>query len=83
MEDDGLPAELTLDLRHLACPLPVLKTRKALRPLAPGARLLVEATDDMALIDIPHCCAQDGHRLIDKETIGGIHRFLIERGQRP
>ena len=37
--------ETTLDLRGLRCPLPALKTRKALTRLAAGDRLVVECTD--------------------------------------
>ncbi len=69
-----------LDARGLACPLPVLKARKRLAGLKPGGRLLVEATDPMAAIDIPHLCNQDGHRLAGQEVAGGVYRFLIERG---
>lgn len=68
-----------LDARDLACPLPVLKARKALLGLAPGERLLVEATDPMAAIDIPNFCREAGHRLVRAETAALPLRFLIER----
>jgi tRNA 2-thiouridine synthesizing protein A len=41
----------TLDLRGMTCPLPVLKANKALRAMAPGARLTVLATDPAAVKD--------------------------------
>ena len=69
-----------LDLRGLACPLPVLKTRKALQGLASGGRLLVEATDPLAAIDLPHFVREAGHRLVIAETVDGVYRCLIERG---
>jgi tRNA 2-thiouridine synthesizing protein A len=69
----------TLDARNLACPLPVLKTRKALAAMAAGGTLLVEATDPMAAVDIPHFCAEAGHRVIGEEKRGGLLRFLIEK----
>ena len=56
-----------LDLRGLACPLPVLKARKALIGLAPGKRLLVEASDPLAAVDIPHFCREAGHTLVATE----------------
>jgi tRNA 2-thiouridine synthesizing protein A len=68
-----------VDARGLACPLPVLKARKALLALAPGQRLLIEATDRMAAIDVPHFCNESGHRLIATEASGQTLRFLIER----
>ena len=69
-----------LDARGLACPLPVLKARKALAALAPGEMLLIEATDPVAAIDIPHFCKESGHRLVSAEADSGLLRFLIERG---
>jgi tRNA 2-thiouridine synthesizing protein A len=43
----------------------VLKTRRQMRDLASGARIRVETTDPLAVIDIPHYCREDGHRLLD------------------
>lgn len=70
---------LRLDLKGLNCPLPVLKTGKALRGLAPGDILIVEATDPMAAIDIPHFCHEQGHQLVGTEKDGSILRFTIAR----
>ncbi|MBS1164700.1 MAG: putative Sulfurtransferase TusA-like protein [Proteobacteria bacterium] len=70
---------LRLDLKGLNCPLPVLKTDKALGRLAPGDLLIVEATDPMSAIDIPHFCREQGHRLMDQEKNGPILRFTIAR----
>lgn len=52
-----------LDLRGLKCPLPALKTRKALKALPSGALLTVACTDPMAAIDIPHLVRETGDRL--------------------
>ncbi len=67
------------DLRGLNCPLPVLKTRRRLSDLPAGARLWVETTDPLAVIDIPAFCKDDGHRLVASEGTDGGHRFLIEK----
>lgn len=69
------------DLRGLNCPLPVLKTRKRLLALEPGARLWIETTDPLALIDVPAFCAESGHKLIRSESMEDGHRFLLEKGQ--
>ena len=69
-----------VDARGLKCPLPVLKARKGLAGLAPGGRLLIEATDPMAAIDLPHFCREAGHRLVATATEDGVLRFLIARG---
>lgn len=67
------------DLKGLKCPLPVLKTRKRLEQLAPGAALWIETTDPLAVIDIPHFCNENGHTLEANEKTDGGHRFLIRK----
>ena len=69
-----------LDTSGLACPLPVLKARKALLAMAPGEALEVVTTDPMSVVDMPVFCAQAGHRIIDETRRDGDFVFLIERG---
>lgn len=74
-----MSAPLRLDLKGLNCPLPVLKTGKALRALASGEIVIVEATDPMAAIDIPHFCREQGHQLVGEERDGPVLRFTIAK----
>ena len=53
-------AEKTLDLRGLKCPLPALRTRKALAGSEPGDILIVSCTDPLASIDIPTLLRETG-----------------------
>lgn len=76
----GDATERVLDLVGLNCPLPVIKTRRALAPLDVGARLTVRASDPLTDLDIPHMCAEDGHRLVAREQEGKVLIFVIERG---
>lgn len=69
----------TLDLRGLKCPLPVLRTRRHLRDLASGSQLRIETTDPLSVIDIPHFCREDGHRLVSSAPADGGHSFVIEK----
>jgi tRNA 2-thiouridine synthesizing protein A len=68
-----------LDLRGLKCPLPALRTRKALAGLAPGERLAVTATDPMAAIDIPHLVRQTGDVLETRKASDGVLEFCIRK----
>ena len=71
----------TLDTCGLLCPLPVLKARKRLQTLAPGARLRVLADDPAARVDVPHFCAEQGHALVGEADLdGGILEFVIRKG---
>ncbi len=71
---------LHLDLVGLKCPLPVLRTRKALGSALLGARLVVETSDPVAVIDIPHLCHETGHKLISMQREGAYTQFVIEVG---
>lgn len=68
------------DLRGLNCPLPVLKTRKRLSGMQAGARIWIETTDPLAVIDVPAFCSENGHQLVKTEPVEGGHRFLVEKG---
>jgi tRNA 2-thiouridine synthesizing protein A len=60
---DATVSDTVIDLRGLKCPLPALRTRKALSRLAPGAVLVVECTDPLAEIDIPNLIRETGDAL--------------------
>lgn len=68
-----------LECDGLLCPLPVLRARKRLIAMAPGAVLRVTATDPMARIDLPHFCAEAGHELLQSTVDGPVATFLIRR----
>jgi tRNA 2-thiouridine synthesizing protein A len=74
------PTDVIYDLRGLKCPLPVLKTRRRLKALHDGECLIVETTDPLAGIDIPHFCRQEGHELLGSEKTAEGHRFTIRKG---
>lgn len=76
MTDDS---PTTLDLRGLKCPFPVLKTRKAMQALPPGALITAEATDPAAQIDFPHFCNEAGHTLVSASERDGVYSFVIRK----
>jgi len=69
-----------LDLRGLKCPLPALRTAKALRKLKPGERLDVACTDPLSVIDIPHLLRQNGDTLEGVEEKNSVIYFHIRSG---
>jgi tRNA 2-thiouridine synthesizing protein A len=70
-----------LDARGLICPLPVLRARKVLLSLPEGTLLRVLATDPMALIDLPHFCAEAGHEHLSLTEDGATQTHLIRAGK--
>jgi TusA-related sulfurtransferase len=74
---DAEPA--LLDLRGLKCPLPALRTRKALSRIPPGGRLRVRCTDPLSVIDIPHLVATVGDVLESQSQEDGVYVFSVRR----
>lgn len=72
-------ATTKLDLAGLKCPLPALKTRKALKGLAPGDILEVHCTDPLAAIDIPNLIRETGDKVEITERNEQRIVFLIEK----
>jgi tRNA 2-thiouridine synthesizing protein A len=72
---------MQLDLTGLKCPLPALKTRKALKGISPGDRLEVRCTDPLAAIDIPNLVQETGDRLEATERNGNQIVFVIEKAE--
>ena len=73
-------SEMVLDLRGLNCPQPVLRAKKALRGLPVGGILVLECTDPLSVIDIPHFVRQTGHTLEAQERRGPLYIFrLVKR----
>jgi tRNA 2-thiouridine synthesizing protein A len=69
----------TIDLRGLKCPLPALRTRKALSNLRGGTVLVVECTDPLAMIDIPNLIRETGDILEENTRGKDVLTFRIRK----
>ena len=69
----------SLDLRGLRCPLPVLRTKKVLKSLAPGDEVEVLATDPQAPKDFQAFCDTTGHALVSSTEADGVYRLVVRR----
>ena len=76
---DKSRADLTVDLKGLSCPMPVLKAKKALESLKPGQILFVEATDKGSMADIPAMLKRTGNELLETEAKDNVFAFLIKK----
>lgn len=72
-------AVTVLDLKGLQCPMPILKTKKAMTALLPGATLEVLSTDPGAPGDFSAFCEQSKNTLLESTENDGVFRFLIRR----
>lgn len=70
---------LQLDAKGLSCPMPIVKTKKAIDTLKAGEVLEVQVTDKGALADIPAWAKAGGHIILDHSEEAGIITFLIQK----
>jgi len=66
-------------LRGLKCPLPALRTRKALAATQPGDVLVVACTDPLAAIDIPSLLRETGDALEETRREAATMIFRIRK----
>ena len=76
---DALEVAAELDALGLKCPLPVLKARRRLKPLASGSILRIVSDDPVAVIDVPNLCREDGHELVATAALEGATAFYVRK----
>ncbi|MCG3202745.1 MAG: Sulfur carrier protein TusA [Gammaproteobacteria bacterium] len=79
MSDIVESVDLQLDTSGLNCPLPILKTKKALSTMLSGQLIRVMATDPASRIDFAAYCAQTGHQLIEESAEDGRFVFVLRK----
>jgi tRNA 2-thiouridine synthesizing protein A len=75
----GVAPNLEVDARNLNCPLPILKTKKALGQLGSGQILKVMATDSGSPRDFEAFARQTGNTLLNTEQTGEVWTFYLQR----
>jgi tRNA 2-thiouridine synthesizing protein A len=68
-----------LDVKGLSCPLPILRTKKALAEMASGQILRVVATDAHAVQDFQAFAKQTGNALLSTVEVDATFEFLFKR----
>lgn len=71
--------DMELDVRQLACPLPILRAKKALSAMTSGQVLKVVATDQGSPKDFIDFCGKTGNKLLSSEASSDEFIFLIRR----
>lgn len=80
METKFVTADEIVDARGLSCPMPMLKTKKALKGLKDGQVLEVWGTDPGSANDIPDFVKKHGSELLSMQSdAGGYTRYIIEK----
>ena len=76
---DALQVHREVDAKGLNCPLPVLRTKKALNDMTSGQFLRILATDPGSVRDFEAFCRQTGHELLQQREDSGVFVFLLKR----
>jgi tRNA 2-thiouridine synthesizing protein A len=68
-----------IDCIGFLCPIPIARTREAIRAMAVGQVLEVFADDPAAEADMRRWVEQAGHDLLSLSQTGGVYRFLVRK----
>ncbi|MGG1698795.1 sulfurtransferase TusA family protein [Bacillus zhangzhouensis] len=69
-----------LDVTGLACPMPIIRTKKKMNDLAEGQVLEIHATDKGAKADLAAWAKSSGHELITQAEEGHVLKFWVRKG---
>jgi tRNA 2-thiouridine synthesizing protein A len=72
-------ADQVLDATGLNCPLPILRTKKAIKSMDTGATLEIIATDPGAVKDFEAFCRVTGNDLLQSSEADGVYTFLVKK----
>ena len=75
----AVSADQVLDCSGLACPMPIIKTRKAIDGLQVGQVLKMIATDPGSIPDIEAWSKKTGHTVLETEQASGKYTFYIKK----
>ncbi|ASS92848.1 sulfurtransferase TusA family protein [Peribacillus simplex] len=73
-------SDKVLDAKGLACPMPIVKTRKAMNDLQTGQVLEIHVTDKGAKADLAAWSRSGGHELVEMAEENDILKFWIRKG---
>lgn len=69
----------SLDCRGMQCPMPIAKTRIAIKRLRAGEVLEVLATDPGSVPDLQAFAAETGHELLAQRQEGGVYKHYLRK----
>lgn len=76
-----LHVDQTLECEGLACPLPVVRTKKAIDAMKPGEVLEVRATDKGSVADLKGWASRTGHQYVGLKEENGVYRHYIRKAE--
>ncbi|MCK9860680.1 sulfurtransferase TusA family protein [Paenibacillus sp. ATY16] len=74
-----MKTDLTVDTKGMACPMPIVKAKKALDSLQVGQVMEVLSTDKGSVNDFQAWVKQTKHELLSHEEDNGIYKFYVRK----
>lgn len=72
-------ADVKIDCLGLFCPIPILKTREAMKTLRTGQVLEMTSDDPASDADVRSWSAKTGNELLEVDRDGSVYRFVIRK----
>jgi len=72
---------MSLNLKGMSCPLPIIKTAKAMKQLAGGELLEVFASDPGSVPDFKAWAQATGNPLVEADEDAGVFHFVLKRNE--
>lgn len=72
-------ADRTIDCVGLFCPIPILKTREAIKTMAVGQVLAMTSDDPASEADMKSWTTRTGHELLEMDKHGAVFRFVVRK----
>ncbi|HLW17818.1 MAG TPA: sulfurtransferase TusA family protein, partial [Actinomycetota bacterium] len=69
----------TLDLKGLSCPMPIVKTAKAMKQVSSGEMVEVFATDPGSVADFQAWCRSTRNTLVESDVTDGVFHYVIQK----
>ncbi|MFS0750663.1 sulfurtransferase TusA family protein [Oceanobacillus sp. 1P07AA] len=69
-----------LDAKGLACPMPIVRTKKAIEQIDSGEIIEIHTTDPGAKNDLTAWAKSSGHELLESSEEDGVFKFCIKKG---
>ncbi|MCM3271948.1 sulfurtransferase TusA family protein [Paenibacillus elgii] len=74
-------ANLVVDAKGLACPMPIVKAKKGIDSLEPGQMMELQTTDKGSVKDFQAWVKQTNHELVETKEDNGVFTFIVKKGQ--
>lgn len=74
-----MKADKIVDAKGLACPMPIVRTKKAMDSVSSGELVEIHVTDKGALADFPAWAKAGGHTILEQSEDAGVFKFYIKK----